>query len=213
MATLQGPLFSLHASGTLRGGLNYATLRGQAYARKNPLPRQPNTPPQVSLRAMYSFLAQQWPLLDPAWRASWETLDAPAHLSAYNRFLSFNLKRWQQFLTPIASLDSPPAPNYPFFYTLVATAGVRHVHLATVNVGPGPIWGHAFFHHTRDWPTPYQTELFRVLPAGFGFPAGDAAQFDHHTTPGTHYYTWRIFGHDGSHFWSDPSASATATDQ
>jgi len=212
MATLRGPLLSLTASGTLGAGLNYASLRGRAYARRNPKPGNPNTPSQNAQRCMYSFLASEWPGLPQAYRDSWLELPAPDHLSAYNRYLSHNLDRWQRFLSPIATLDAPPTPSWPFLLFLNVQGRVRHARIETSKMGGSNIWGAIFFRQYPEYPEPNYNETIAIHPSGYGVPVGDNIHFDQPLPAGVHRFRTRLFGYDGTDWPNLPTAICTVTD-
>lgn len=100
MAKLGGPLMSMTASGTVGGIITFATWKGRPYVRTRVIPSNPKSAAQLGVRAMMTFLSQQWAGLDPADKTTWEVAADARKVSPFNAFVSANQGFWRDGLAP-----------------------------------------------------------------------------------------------------------------
>ena len=164
MARVQGPLFSLGASGKLGGSIVFATWKGRAYVRELVRPTNPKTVKQLSVRAMMKFLSQQWAAIGATPQDTWDTLADAEVISKFNAFIKQNLKRWRNFLgigqdnTPDAA-DTGPANG-----VAAAAGGVRMATVTLPVTTANDAWGNFIFRKTDSAVTPAFDNLVAVLP-------------------------------------------------
>lgn len=100
MVRVYGPAMSLDASGTLANTITFSKWKGRNYVRERVIPSNPKSGGQVGRRAMMKFLSQDWTNRSVADKATWETLGDILVASAFNGFISGNMKGWHNFLAP-----------------------------------------------------------------------------------------------------------------
>jgi len=100
MVKLQGPIFSLHASGSLAGALVFSSWKGRPYARELVIPSNPQSGAQVGRRAMFSYLSKIWDGLSTANQATWDDLAEELVASPFNAYIGVNMTRCHNFLAP-----------------------------------------------------------------------------------------------------------------
>lgn len=100
MVKVNGPMFSLAASGTLADTITFAVNKGRAYVRERVIPSNPKSGAQTGRRAMMAFLSQNWAALSPSEKATWQTLADASVISPFNAYTQHNLKRWHNFSAP-----------------------------------------------------------------------------------------------------------------
>ena len=139
MVKLKGPCMSLSASGSLGGVLSYGSVAGTSYARIPGPTVQPDTDPQIAVRACFEFLASVWKTFDPSVQAMWN-VPGSRRRSPYQNFVGYNSERMRLGDPPVDRPDPTPiaAPSAP---VLNGTAGNALVSL-TITVGAvPPNWG------------------------------------------------------------------------
>jgi hypothetical protein len=124
MATTQGPLMSLDASGTIAKSLTFAHWRGRKYVRQWVMPTNPNTPLQQGMRAMMQFLTTYWALFTAPQKAEWEAEGTGDNITGLNAFVRTNQTRVRQNEWPVFLPSS--------------VAGAEEAAPANVTVVPGP---------------------------------------------------------------------------
>ncbi len=100
MVKLQGPMFSLAASGTIADTVTFSTWKGRPYARERVIPSNPKSGAQVGRRSMFTFLTQNWDAISTAFKATWQSTADDLIASPFNGYLSVNMKDWHNFLAP-----------------------------------------------------------------------------------------------------------------
>jgi len=164
MARVQGPLFSLGASGKLGGAVVYSTWKGRAYVRELVKPANPKSDKQLSVRAMLKFLSQEWAGIgDPA-QVSWVDLAKAEVISNFNAYCKQNLRRWRNFVgigqdAVPGALDTGPVNG-----AASATGGVRMCTVEMIVTTLNDAWGLAIFRKTGGAVTPAFDNLVAVLP-------------------------------------------------
>jgi len=137
MPKLTGPLLSISARGTFANAITFTQTNGRPVARKHARPQLTRTDAQNAARVLHAYLTSRWQTLSDEQRTTWNTLAALDRQSGYNRFLSFNLLRWQTLKPPA---DAPTVPTgSASLYEDAAdyTGGIRKVTIHDTNEG-GP---------------------------------------------------------------------------
>lgn len=139
MVKLVAPMFSLGASGSIGKAVTFATWKGIPYARELVKPANPQSGGQIGMRAMFKFLSQIWASLSAANQATWEDRAAQGGYSPFNAFVSYNMKRWRNFLGLAIEDPATAAGTNAVWAGASATAGVRQITISkaitTVNDG------------------------------------------------------------------------------
>lgn len=117
-ALVNGPLFSLDASGQLGKALVYAKWKGRAYVREYVIPANPRSLAQQFQRGILAALTRWWAGTNATPRATWQALADAGNYSTFNAFQKFNL-------------DAETLGNYP-----QATADLSGAAVAGVNAAP-----------------------------------------------------------------------------
>lgn len=164
MARLQGPLFSLSASGSLGGAIVFSNWKGRAYCRELVKPANPRSDKQLSVRAMMRFLSQEWAGIGSPAQVSWDDLADADVVSAFNAYIKKNLRRWRNFLGPGQDSDPAAGDTQPVHDTGSATGGVRmctvQMTMTTLNDG----WGCLIFRKEGGAVTAAFDNLVAVIP-------------------------------------------------
>lgn len=87
MPKVTGPLFSLRASGTLKGALTFGTQSGLNVVRARITPRDPRTIAQVSQRARVADIADAWHGMTAGDRADWQAAASTNQMNGYAYFV------------------------------------------------------------------------------------------------------------------------------
>lgn len=87
MPKVNGPLFSLRASGTLGKTLTFGTLNDQPIVRRHVIPADPSTPAMQLQRQRVANIAAGWGTLDTLQQSAWNTAAAAYQMNGYAYFL------------------------------------------------------------------------------------------------------------------------------
>ena len=207
MVKLKGPGLSLEASGTAGKILTFGKTKGRAILRKKPVPRQPRSGLQVSMRAMMQFLSQQWKNLTAGEQATWASTDFQISLSMYNAFIKHNLERWRS--------RKPPSKEYPAAEVntpsdmpgITARGGTRHVELEMWNGSgiPGN-WTLMVFHKFE---APAASDVDQLVHVQLAEAFGMYPWTHTPLKPGTHHYNLTGTSTDGKVDWGVFSSDST----
>jgi len=184
MPRVTGPAFSLSACGSLAGKITWRRWHGAHVLEKRPTPTGPPSGLQTARRALYAFLAKQWPLLSDAERATWNAPADAQQITSYNAYLSYNLERWTRFRAPTQQYPATETGLInPYLFTGVQR-GVRHVRYLTWRFAPNAQNQVVFFRSPTNGFTPDSTNatLFAYIPT-----IGPHFTKEHRVTAGTHY--------------------------
>ena len=110
MTRVQGPLFSVTASGTIGDAITYSNWKGLPYVRSRVIPANPQTVSQVSIRTLLTSGVSIWQDADqvPATsKASWDYYASGTGMSGFNRYM----KKLIEGNWPGNSADDVPDPN------------------------------------------------------------------------------------------------------
>lgn len=208
MVKLKGPSVSAAASGAVADALVFSKTRKTAYLKKHSKPKNPQTPSQVSMRAMIAFLAQNWRNLSASDQNTWANAATPRHIAPYHAFVAANSKRWRNFLRPSKqdpATETFPRPASPGF---LLTVNLQLVTLQAWPRDPTEIWGYSVH---RSLATPfthaYDNTVSFILQVGIGNSYGTDGPLD----PGTYYYKVAPFGPTGIWGWWSATRTAVIT--
>lgn len=194
MAVVQGPAFSLAASGKLGGALVFAIWKGRPYVRALVTPANPRSGGQTGFRASMKFLSQNWSGLSAAEKATWLTRANDMTVSNFNAFTSYNQKRWRNFLTPSKEDPAAEASTPATAATGAAVAGVRMSTVTLTDSGTPPDWGYILYRSDSTGFTPAISNAIAIIPWDV---AGATVYVDTPLEPGTYYYRSAGFNDDG----------------
>jgi len=145
MVKLNGPMFSLDASGTIANPVTFSKWKGHNYARERVIPSNPKSGAQVGRRSMFKFLTQAWNAISDANQATWQDLADQLVASTFNAYLSGNMADWHNFLGPTKTTPTiriaVPSDN-------VLTAAVweeNRIKLSIAGIALGDAWGLCIF--------------------------------------------------------------------
>lgn len=193
MATIQGPLHSDDASGTLGDQVTFARWKGRRYARQYAKPTNPKSALQTGVRVMMGWLARAWAsVLTDNNRASWATLAESNQVSPFNAYMTHNLNRWDDSDTFVPDPSTAPAAySNTTEITGLAVVG-NHVELEITPEDPIAV-GLLIYRSTIDEFTPSRANLIGVVDA----VSDDPVSFtDGPLASGTYYY--RSFSFDAT---------------
>lgn len=210
MVKVAAPCLSLDASGSIAGAMTYSKWKGRPYVRQLVKPANPKSVKQVSVRAMFKFLSQQWDGLSDAQKATWNDLAAAAVVAPFNSYVGFNQNRWRRGLTPCK--ETPPAATGGvgnIVFTSV-TAGVR---MATVRCTNTTNQDHFGILVARSVDTGFTPGFDSLIAVYSGWGAGAHDYVDSPLAAGTYYYRVRWFDKGGNPkaIW-EAEKSAVVTD-
>lgn len=210
MVKVAAPMLSLDASGSLAGALVFSKWKGRNYVRSLVKPANPKSVKQVSVRAMFKFLAQEWTNNSTAFKATWNDLADDQVISPFNAFMGFNQARWRNGLTPCRDYPASTTGGVGNATFVSATGGIR---LATLAFTINPLQDHFGALIARSVTTGF-TPGFENLVAIIALrPAGAHSYIDTPLAAGTYYYRTRWFDDGGNPkaIW-EAEKSATVTD-
>lgn len=194
MVKLLGPLLGSAASGTLASHLNFMDTPRCTCVRRKPIPKQPRSGLQVSMRLMLSWLTKQWAALLQAEKETWLPAAAAAGISAFNRYCQVNMRRYRRGVGvtkqfPATEAGTGPAPVMPI---AIGYQGYARVITAGTMAFDGWLWG---FH--RSLVTPFASgveNLVDTLQVQDGVPID---WYDFRLDPATYYYRISRWTDDG----------------
>ena len=205
---LKGPSVSPAASGSLADVLTFSHGKKNPYAKQHAAPRNPQTPAQVGVRAMISFLSKIWKTLPYADADTWQPLAQDFEIAPYQAFIGYNMKRWRTFRFPT---KAHPAAETPVALPTIwqsAFGGKAHIRIE-LQTAPGPTpWGYITFRQPTPFPDPTNDKCVAVLPYA---PTGAVTWYDTPLEPGTYWYRTQSFTDTGYPRSTSAQDSATAT--
>lgn len=208
MVRIKGPLTSADARGSFGPTAIFSSWKGRSYAKSKTIPTNPNTPLQISVRAMLGFLAGQWNDLTAPNKATWDELAAQTNIPPYNAFIAHNLTRWEQFHAPSTTYPATETGTQATAFIESATGGAGHVDLAIACDPPADGWGLILFRS----PTVAFTSSRQNAIHIFQTQAIALTYYtDSNLTPGTYYYRTRRFTTTGKLATQSFTTSAIVT--
>lgn len=140
MATVQGPLMSMEASGKLAGAIVFGKWKGRPTVRSLVTPANPKTAAQTAVRALTSFCGANWSNVAAPDQALWLSLAEQGKISNFNAFMQQNSNRFTQFTMPRVS-PTEAAGTVPVLGVQTLTPGVGEFRVSQAITTPNNIWG------------------------------------------------------------------------
>lgn len=210
MVKVAAPCLSLDASGQLAGALVFSKWKGRNYVRTLVKPANPQSVKQVSVRAMFKFLSQEWTNNSTAEKATWNEMADDQVISPFNSFMGYNQTRWRNGLTPIRDLPLGTSTGVGNITFTSATGGVR---LATLVFTTATLQDHFGALVARSVTTGFTPGFENLVNVYNLRTAGANAFIDTPLTAGTYYYRALWFDNKGNPKASwEAEKSATVTD-
>lgn len=104
-AIVNGPLFSLDASGAIGKALVFTKWKGRNVVREYVTPANPNSILQRGRRTMVSVVNKIWQSMTDVEQNSWLGLAAATNVSSFNAFTGFNLDLQTAGEAPVTEAD------------------------------------------------------------------------------------------------------------
>jgi len=165
MAGVKGPLFSLDASGSVGDAIVFAKWKGRNYVRRHAIPANPQSPGQVSVRAMMKFLTQYWDSMTAGDQADWESRAAATDISPFNAFVGYNARRWGRYAFPSKTDPADEGATAGTLSGPSATAGSRSI-LLSVPLNPvADNWGIVIHASLTTGFSPSRNTTRQLIPA------------------------------------------------
>jgi len=195
MAKPTAPLISTEASGRLGQNLIFSRWKGRPTVRKLSKPKPPPTEKQLGLRAFTRWLCREWSGLTPIQKETWSARALSSNIAPYNAFTAENFTRWRK--------DQAPGKTFPVGETgfaaniqnIVATDGVRSIHLDFDCVSLNQSWALALY-------AAYTDDYLPTWSRTINFLNIDAVAHYHWVytplAPGWHWVTLFNFSRDGN---------------
>lgn len=195
MALVNGPLFSLDASGTIGDAITFSKWKGRPYVRERVIPSNPKTGAQVGRRAMFSFLCGAWAALDAAEKATWQDIADALVASPFNAYVSENMKSWHNFISPTQETPAAAANNGSDNVLTAAAWEENRIKMTISGAALSEAWGIAIFASLTGTYDPSVGNCILVLP-----DTTIAEHFVYWTPPSvtTWYLDTVTFGDDGT---------------
>jgi hypothetical protein len=194
MAKVEGPLFSLEASGTIGDAITYSRWKGIPYARKRVIPANPKSAAQTGIRAMFAFVAAFWDQVAALDQATWNTLAAALNITPFNAYVRENQKRWVDGAFPTQAYPAAEASTGLTVTTQTLTGGAGFATIEITPSGSTDIWGLAIFRGTSALTAGDRSNLVKVLPAD---GANKVTYIDSNLPAGTYHYRTQVINVDG----------------
>lgn len=197
MATTRGPLLGLGAHGAVGGAMIFSNWKGRSTVKFSPSVTNPNTPSQVSRRAMLRFLGRNFGTLSAAEIATYSTLALNGEISTYNAWVAYNMDRWNNFLWPSKAYPATEATDSAPMSFVATTALKRSVKVTVVWPTPFNNWGLIIHRSTSSGFTPSLANAIRVLL--WESPMSSTINWtDGPLSPDTYYYRLAMFSDTGN---------------
>jgi hypothetical protein len=205
MVKLTGPGLSTDASGSIADVVTFSRTKHRNYLKKHAGPKQPRTPPQLSIRALIAFLSSEWQLLTSTHQATWKQLVPKVAPTPYHSYISINMQRWRSWKPPSKSYPATETGIIPSSIHHSATGGFGLVELTMNNPTTPYPWGYLIFRDTVSMPAQRWDRLVHAIRRD---PAATTTHRDTPLDPGTYYYRFSGFSDNG--IWRHAATERTA---
>jgi len=194
MVKLTGPFMSMGASGTLGGILTAAKWKGRAYARTRVIPSNPRLPLQVSNRAMFKFLSQEWEGIGSTPKGTWEDDAKAAQYLPFNAYMAANMRLYREFSSPSQTNPNPATGTEPVAVLTSAVGGDSHMDITLTVTTLNDVWGVILFRSATGTFTPSRGNAIAVIPIA---ATGAHVWTDSNLAAGDYYYDAKFFTKEG----------------
>lgn len=126
MALVNGPLFSLDASGQLGKAIVYTKWKGRNVVREFVIPANPRTLGQHWQRGQLGIMSRWWATMSGANKTTWDDLASASNISPFNAFVGYGLSKMVDGVRPQVAFP---------YVTEVAPTGALNVLTAAGDVG------------------------------------------------------------------------------
>jgi len=194
MPIVNGPLFSLDATGTIGKTVTYGHWKGRNVVRQRVIPNNPRSAAQTGQRGMLAFLGAHWSGMSAPAKASYVDAAEAKQISAFNEFCSANLLRWQQNKAPTDTWPAAEAATPLTVTTMVCTGFAGYATVVVTPSGADDIGGIIIYRDTAEITSPNWANAVAVLEAD----GANAVTFtDSPLEPDTYHYRAAVFCDDG----------------
>lgn len=214
MARVTGPLHSDQASGQINGNMVFAKWKGRPYVRALVIPSNPKTAKQTGIRAMMKYLAQIWALGGPFTGGTWTAPALTDSVSAFNKFVGYNMRRWRNFIGITLDYPATDATTPPAIGTQTLTGAVGQITILVASNTGGDSAGIAIFRSTSAIGTCNWDNCVAVIPNASRQTNADPVGETYVDTPlaaGTYHYRTALLSPDGVIGPQHADGSTTAT--
>jgi len=146
---------------------------------------------------MNRFLTTTWSSISAPDKATWSTLAEQRSTSNYHAYLSYNMRRWRNYLAPTAASPAvgtdPPAMEG--IWSLFIGRECVDITIAYTSVPTS--FGVAIFHRLNVPPLGMQHEIIQVLATPDTAPRQVKYTWQQPVNPGNYYFQLRFFSDDG----------------
>lgn len=209
MVRLTGQLLSLAASGSLGKIITYSNWKGRAYAKKYSVPTDNQQTGHLGMRAVMSFVSQEWQGLPTIDRDTWNSTAVDRQISEFDAFVSLNLLRAVETDAPTKANPPTPATFTPSAFGQTVTPEDQFVDVAFGFVPAPEEWSMTIFRNDISGFTP---SLENMVHQVTGAVAPTITHIrDVPPTRGTWYYRWqsgdpfgnkRLHGFEATAVWT-----------
>lgn len=208
MVKLKGPGISQASSGQFAKVLTFAKTSSGHYVKKNTRPAQPNTPPQIGVKACIKFLSQQWKTLSTAQMDSWLDRSQTMDVANYHAYVSANASRFNNFKMPSKEDPATEAGAGSAMEHNYTQTHYRAISYHAKSGGPPINWSYILCRSQTSGftPTPANAIAFFLKSASVY-----DVYFDRNLDPGTYYYRCSGFDFTGRLITFAPQLFNTVT--
>lgn len=206
MVKVTAPALSLGASGSIGGAMVFSTWKGRPYVRELVKPSNPQSGSQVGVRAMFKGLAQNWAALTTANKATWQTRADDAIVSTFNAYMSYNQKRWRNFLGPTKEDPATAAGTNAVWAAATATAGVRQITVSKAITTANDAW---LLGIHRELSTGQANTFSNCIAIILAASVATFTYVDTPLVPDQYFYNFSVFTDEGLREFEDDEVNAT----
>ena len=208
MVLVNGPMFSLGASGTIGNTLVFSIWKGRAYVRQRVIPTNPQSASQTGMRSMFSFLAKQWVNLSTADQDTFNADAESKSISPFNSYMALNMDRWKNYLPPSQTFVPAEASTPLTITTMNLTGGEAYVNVELTPSGGTDIWGFEVYRDLAEITDPNNSNAVYVMEAD----GANMCEFnDTGLAPNTYHYRAAVINVDGIRGTAIADATAVVT--
>ena len=194
MVLVNGPMFSLGASGTIGDTLVFSIWKGRAYVRQRVIPTNPKSASQTGMRSMFAFLAKQWTNIAGVDQDTFNADAESKSISPFNSYIALNMDRWKNFLPPSQTFVPAEASTPLTVTTMTLNGGEAYANVELTPSAALDIWGFVVFRELAVITDPNNSNTVHVLEAN----GVSMVEFnDTNLEAGTYHYRAGVINVDG----------------
>ncbi len=208
MVLVNGPMFSLGASGTIGDTLVFSIWKGRAYVRQRVIPTNPKSASQTGMRAMWSFLSKQWTNLFSPDQATFDADAESKSISPFNSYMAMNMDRWKNYLPPAQTFVPAEASAATAIATMTLNGGEAHVNVEVTPAESSDVWGIEIYRDLAEITDANNSNCVYILEGN----GNSMVEFnDTGLDPGTYHYRSAVINTDGIRGAVKADATAVVT--